>query len=176
MNNIILIGMPASGKSTLGLSLAQMLGMSFLDTDDVLQQKLGKPLQEAIDDHGIDHFLRQEAEAILSIQVDHCVIATGGSAVYSPAAMAHLKQDGLCVYLSVPFSSIQTRLQNLSTRGVVLPAGRSLHDLHRERTPLYEHYCDVLFFEDSAQGDRPVEAHARELIFLLRRGGQLDLP
>lgn len=176
MTNIILIGMPASGKSTLGVVLAKLLGMSFLDTDDVLQDFLGQPLQSAIDETGIDAFLEKEAQAILSIQAQHCVIATGGSAVYSPAAMAHLKKNGLCVYLSVPFPSIQERLRNLATRGVVLPAGKSLHDLHRERTPLYEHYCDVLFFENTMDGDRPVEDHARELLFLLRRGGDLNLP
>lgn len=167
-HNLILIGMPASGKSTLGQLLAQKLGLFFLDTDDVLQAQLGEPLQETINREGVCSFLKKEESAVLSIQTVGTVIATGGSVVYSETAMSHLKSQGLCIYLSVPFASIEARLQNLANRGVAIPAGNTLLDLYQERTPLYTHHADLIFQENDTFGDRTIEEHTELLLVLLR--------
>ena len=167
--NLILIGMPASGKSTLGKLLAEKLDMPFLDTDEVLQNTLGEPLQETINREGIHSFLQKEAAAVLSIHTEGTVIATGGSVVYSEPAMLHLKSRGLCIFLSVPFASIASRLQNLETRGVAIPSGKTLLELYRERSPLYLRYADVIFREDDCMGDRSIEEHTALLISLLKQ-------
>lgn len=167
MQNLILIGMPASGKSTLGQHLAELLGLSFLDTDDVLAHGLGMPLQDYINEAGIAAFLAREEEAVLSIEATGTVIATGGSVVYSKAAMDHLKKTGLCIFLSVPFSAIVERLSNLETRGVAIVKGKSLRELYEERCPLYLQAADLIFREGSEEGDLSIEDHARRLLLLL---------
>lgn len=171
--NIVLIGMPASGKSTLGKLLAEKLAMPFLDTDDVLQEYLGEPLQKTINEEGIDYFLQKEEEAVLSIKTENTIIATGGSVIYSTKAMMHLKSHGFCVFLSVPYGSIAQRLNNLSSRGVALPEGKTLKDLHAERTPLYLSYGDIIFFEPNHDGDPSIEEHTEMLISFLREQQQL---
>ncbi|MDF2838562.1 MAG: aroK [Evtepia sp.] len=165
--NLILIGMPASGKSTLGQLLAERLGSFFLDTDDVLQAQLGEPLQETINREGISAFLEKEESAILSLHPEETVIATGGSVVYSETAMAHLKSLGLCIFLSVPFASIEARLQNLEVRGVAIPKGTTLLELYRERTPLYTRHADFIFREYDRNGDPSIAEHVEQLIALL---------
>lgn len=165
--NIILIGMPASGKSTLGRLLADKLELSFIDTDDVLQEQLGEPLQETINREGISSFLAKEENTILSIHAEGTVIATGGSVVYSSRAMTHLASLGLCIFLSVPFASIEARLSNLTSRGVVIPEGKTLLELYRERTPLYTQYADLIFREEDAGGDPSIEEHVDLLIAFL---------
>lgn len=146
--NIILIGMPACGKSTVGVILAKRLGMGFIDADLVIQAQNGMLLQEIIDEKGEDAFFKAEQAALTSIQCDRCVIATGGSAVYSERGMEHLKQNGVLVYINLSIDEIERRLTNLSVRGVVGAADKSLAELYKERTPLYEKYADITIDAD----------------------------
>lgn len=141
--NIILIGMPGCGKSTVGVVLAKTLGMRFCDADLVIQERTGRKLQDILDTDGLDAFLACEEEALLSLHTDNTVIATGGSAVYSAKAMAHLKAGGKAVYLYVSRGCVEKRLRNFSRRGVAIAEGMTLCDLYDERAPLYEKYADV---------------------------------
>ena len=147
MSNLILIGMPASGKSTAGVVLAKLLGYSFLDTDLLIQNREGSRLHEIIEDRGIDGFLAAEEAACLSVQAERCVIATGGSVVYSEAAMAHLKSLGCVVYLEVDLETLTSRLKDIRGRGVVLRPGQTLAELYAERVMLYEKYADLTVSE-----------------------------
>lgn len=149
--NVVLIGMAGAGKSTLGVLLAKALGMDYLDTDISIQQRTGKLLQEIIETDGLEAFLKTEEQAILGLEVDNCVIATGGSAVYSQAAMQALKKNGRIIFLHVPYKEIEKRIKNIRTRGVVLKAGNSLKQEYLEREPLYRKYSD--FIVDCAGGD-----------------------
>lgn len=144
MANIVLIGMPGCGKSTVGVLLAKVLGKAFIDTDVVLQAKEKKKLQRMIDEIGIDAFLQKEQEAILTLDCENTVIATGGSVVYGKDAMAHLHSKGLVVYIQLPYEEIERRLSNLATRGVTLREGQTLSDLYLERIPLYEKEADFV--------------------------------
>lgn len=149
--NIVLIGMPGCGKSTVGVLLAKALGMAFIDTDVVLQAKEGRKLQQMIDDIGVDAFLKKEEEAILSLSCENTVVATGGSVVYGERAMKRLHQGGTVVYMRLPYAQIARRLGNLATRGVTLRAGQTLLDLYNERVPLYEAQADIVF--DASDGE-----------------------
>ncbi len=144
MDNLILIGMPACGKSTLGVILAKTLGMSFIDTDLMIQQHTGKLLQELIDQEGMEAFLRAEEEILLRVGAENSVIATGGSAVYSERGMAHLKSIGKVVYIKLPLEEILRRLNNIQTRGIAMNPGENLEELYRKRVPLYEKYADLV--------------------------------
>ena len=145
MANIVLIGMPGCGKSTVGVLLAKALGMRFLDTDVVFQAQQGRKLQEMINEIGIDAFLNMEEACVCGIECDHTVIATGGSVVYGKKAMRHLHSNGLIVYIQLPYQEIEKRLSNLATRGVTLREGQTLRDLYDERIPLYEAEADIVF-------------------------------
>lgn len=144
MGNIILIGMPGAGKSTLGVLLAKAMGKFFIDTDIIIQQKTKRLLQDIIDNDGTDAFLKLEEEILLSVNEDNTVIATGGSAVYSEKAMEHFRKNGKIVYLHVDFSGIEKRVTNITTRGIVLKNGKSLADAFEERKPLYDRYADIV--------------------------------
>ena len=141
--NIVLIGMPGCGKSTVGVVLAKRLGFQFLDSDLCIQEKEGKRLHEIIAMDGLEEFQRIENEVNASFTVTECVIATGGSVVYGNEAMENLKQIGLVIYLKLPYYTIRERLGDLKKRGVVLKRGQSLKSLYEERIPLYEKYADV---------------------------------
>lgn len=143
VGNIVLIGMPGSGKSTVGVLLAKALQRDFLDTDVTLQAKEGRGLQEIIDQQGLDFFRRVEERHILSLDCRACVIATGGSVVYYPAAMAHLASSGVVVHLDLDLPSLTKRLTNLHSRGVVRIACQTLNDLYEQRKPLYRKYAQV---------------------------------
>lgn len=161
--NIILIGMPGVGKSTLGVLLAEAMGMTFIDTDTIIQEREGRPLQEVLDSKGVDGFLEAEEQALLSLRTNNAVISTGGSVVYSQRGMAYLKDGGLTVYLSAPYLEIEDRLDNLSTRGVVIKPGCSLRDTYDERVPLYEHYADLTVMCSENDVAACVEAIAESL-------------
>ncbi|MGN0774485.1 MAG: shikimate kinase [Candidatus Ventricola sp.] len=163
MGNIVLIGMPGCGKSTVGVLLAKALGMAFVDTDVVFQAKEGRKLQRIIEEIGIDAFLAREEEAILSLSCNKTVIATGGSVVYGARAMRHLHESGLVVYIRLPYEEIERRLSNLATRGVTLREGQTLSDLYDERIPLYEREADVVLDAEGLQIEQTVEAIARRI-------------
>ena len=132
--NIVLIGMPGAGKSTVGVVLAKRLGYRFLDSDLVIQEQTKKLLHELITEHGVDGFLRIEEE----------IIATGGSVIYGEKAMEHLREIGCVVYLKLSYEEIEERLGDLTARGVALKDGQTLRDLYNERCPLYEKYAHVV--------------------------------
>ncbi len=144
MENITLIGMPGSGKSTLGKTLAQALKYHFIDTDDVIMETYQKPLMQLIDAHGINGFIQLEGGVIQSIFTNRAVISTGGSAVYHDGAMQYLKGTGIIVYLHHEMSDLIQRVGNMVTRGVVCHGGcTTLQELFNERCPLYEKYADL---------------------------------
>lgn len=145
MENIVLIGMPGCGKSTVGVLLAKALGHDFVDTDVFLQAREGRKLQEIIDEIGVNAFLKKEEDAVLALDCRRCVIATGGSVVYGARAMQRLKASGTVVYIQLPYQEIERRLSNLATRGVTLREGQTLKDLYDERIPLYEAAADVVY-------------------------------
>lgn len=143
-NNMILIGMPGAGKSTIGVLSAKALGKAFIDTDLLIQEAEGRLLQEIIDRSGIGAFLAIEEVILSQLQTKNSVIATGGSAVYSEAAMKHLKNSGIVIYLRLSLDAVAERIRNIATRGIVLAEGQSLGDLFHERVPLYERYADLV--------------------------------
>lgn len=144
-DNIVLIGMPGAGKSTLGIVLAKILNYDFLDADIVIQNRCDKTLQKIIDACGPEGFIQVENEILQELVASKTIIATGGSAVYSKEAMDHLAEIGTVVYLEVSYEEMVRRLTDLEERGVVLKGGigMSLQELYNERLPLYEEYADV---------------------------------
>lgn len=142
-DNIILIGMPGAGKSTVGVVLAKALGYNFVDSDLVIQKETGKRLFEIIDEVGIDEFLNIENRINAAISVEKSVVATGGSVIYGEEAMEHLKSIGKVIYLKTDYESLEMRLGNLLKRGVAIRSGNTLLDLYNERVPLYEMYADI---------------------------------
>ena len=144
MKNIILIGMPGSGKSTLGVLLAKIAGYSFLDSDLLIQSKVGKKLYRILEEDGADYFKLVENDVNSQIDVTDTVIATGGSVVYGKEAMAHLKSIGTVVYLKVSLDELLRRINNMATRGIVKKPNETFKDLYCERTGLYEKYADVI--------------------------------
>ena len=151
--NLILIGMPASGKSTVGVILAKVLGYGFIDTDILIQRAQKKRLAQIINEVGVDGFLEVENRVNASVEADHCVIATGGSAVYGEDAMRHFKEIGHIMYLKTDFETIRKRLGNIRQRGVALREGQTLRDLYDERTVLYEKYADTVIEESGDAED-----------------------
>ena len=146
-NNITLIGMPASGKSTVGVLLAKRLGYSFVDVDIVIQEQEKKLLKELIDENGIEGFWKIEERANAGLQVEHSVIAPGGSVIYGPKAMEHLKEIGVVVYLKLDCDEIEMRIGDAVNRGVTLKEGWTIRDLYNERVPYYEKYADITIDE-----------------------------
>lgn len=142
-DNIILIGMPGAGKSTVGVVLAKALGYNFVDSDLVIQKETGKRLFEIIDEVGIDEFLNIENRINAALSVEKSVVATGGSVIYGEEAMEHLKSIGKVIYLKTDYKSLEKRLGNLLKRGVAIRSGNTLLDLYNERVPLYEMYADI---------------------------------
>ncbi|MBQ8821403.1 MAG: shikimate kinase [Lachnospiraceae bacterium] len=143
MKNIVLIGMPGAGKSTVGVVLAKKLGYRFIDSDLVIQEKYGKLLHELIEEHGVEGFWKLENDVNASFSVEKAVIATGGSAVYGREAMEHLRKIGTVVYLQLSYGEIEERLGDLNARGVTLKPGQDLEALYGERTPMYEKYAHI---------------------------------
>ena len=141
--NITLIGMPASGKSSVGVVLAKRLGKKFVDTDIVIQEKYGKLLKELIEEHGDEGFREIEDEVNAGLDLDNSIISPGGSVVYGEKAMRHLKEISVIIYLELSYTAIKSRLGDLRERGITLKEGQSLKDLYLERVPLYEKYADI---------------------------------
>lgn len=163
MKNIILIGMPGSGKSTVGVLLAKTLGLGFVDTDLVIQQREGALLQAILQEKGVEGFLDAEAEAIRSVRCEGCVVATGGSAVCRLEAMKHLRRLGAVVYLSLPCHVLEARIRNIKTRGIAMEQGQTYRDIYRVRTPLYERYADLTVKTDRMTLEQSVSAVRRAL-------------
>lgn len=156
-DNIVLIGMPGGGKSTVGVILAKMIGYQFTDADLLIQKQEGKLLHEIIAEKGTDGFIEIEERVNASIEASHTIIATGGSVVYGKKAMEHLSRIGTVVYLKVPYDTLEKRLEDIKGRGVVLKEGQTLRTLYDERTPLYEKYADIEISEDGLNVEQTVE-------------------
>jgi shikimate kinase len=154
--NIILIGMPGVGKSTVGVLLAKRLGLSFVDTDILIQVREGRSLQALIQAHGAAEFCRIEENHLLSLALAGHVIAPGGSVVYSPRAMAHLKTNGIAVHLDIAVERLKRRLDNVDARGVVIAPGQTIEALYAERRPLYLRYADATIATDGLTPDQVV--------------------
>ena len=152
MTNIILIGMPSCGKSTVGVLLAKNLGFRFIDSDLLIQEREGKLLHEIIAERGMAAFLAVDNEVNASIEATRTVISTGGSVVYGAEAMQHLRSIGKVIYLKISFETLTARLGDYVHRGVVLREGYTLKDLYEERAALYEQYADYTVDEESCAG------------------------
>lgn len=142
-HNIILIGMPGAGKSTTGVILAKRIGYEFIDTDLVIQAQTGLRLQQIIDQMGLPRFREIEDQTLKKLDVDHAVVATGGSVIYCPEGMQHLGTRGTLVYLKVPLLDLTQRLSDMGQRGLVMRKGQTLEHLYQQRVPLYEQYAHV---------------------------------
>lgn len=164
MKNIILIGMPGCGKSTVGVLLAKTLGLGFTDTDLLIQRQQKSTLQKLIDTYGLDKFREYEELALQSVdETSDTVIATGGSAVYCQNGMAKLREKGICLYLELPVKELERRLRNIKTRGIACRKGESLEEIFAQREPLYKRYADITLKCTGASVEETVE-RASELI------------
>ena len=161
--NVVLIGLPAAGKSTLGVLLAKRLSLDFVDTDVALQARTGRRLQDILDRDGVEAFRRLEEEQILSLRPSATVVATGGSVVYSEAAMAHLGRGGTTVYLFLSLARWHERLRDFGDRGVVRAPGQSFESLYAEREPLYRRWADVVVDTGGLGHEEAVERVAATL-------------
>lgn len=157
-NNIILIGMPTSGKSTIGVVLAKKIGFDFIDTDLLIQKEENRLLSEIIEQEGIPGFLEIENRVNKNIQVEQSVIAPGGSVVYCQEAMEHFRKIGTIIYLEVPYYEIEKRLANAKNRGVVLRENQSLKELYEERIPLFKQYANMIINEENLEISETIEA------------------
>ena len=156
MKNIIFIGMPAVGKSTVGVVVAKRLGYEFIDTDLLIQKQENRLLREIIAEEGLDGFLSIENQVNRDVEAEHAVISTGGSVVYGSDAMEHFKKIGTVVYLQVGYEELMHRLHDIQQRGVVVRQGQTMQDLYRERTALYEKYADVTIHEERATPEQVI--------------------
>lgn len=143
-DNLVLIGMPGAGKSTIGVLLAKAMNYNFLDTDISIQKRENKKLYEIINEKGIDEFLKIENEVLAKLNVDGCVIATGGSAIFGAEAMANLSELGTIVYIKLSCEEIVRRVNNIKTRGIAMSKGKTMEDVYNERVPLYEKYAEII--------------------------------
>ena len=156
-DNLIFIGMPAVGKSTVGVVVAKRLGKRFVDVDLVIQEQEKKLLREIIADVGEDGFLKVENRVNAGIEAENSVISPGGSVVYCEEAMRHYKEIGTVVYLKASYQTIKRRIRNPKKRGVVLREGQTLRDLYNERVPYFEKYADITVCEDGCRIEETIE-------------------
>lgn len=157
MKNIVFIGMPAVGKSTVGVVLAKRLGYNFIDTDLLIQQEEGRLLREIIAEEGLDGFLEIEDRVNAGVKAEKSIISPGGSVVYCENAMKHYKNIASIVYLKASYETISKRIGDAKKRGVVLRENQTLKDLYEERTELFERYADVTVCEDNRSLDETIE-------------------
>lgn len=165
--NVVLIGMPGAGKSTIGVVLAKMLGKDFIDADLVIQKKEGLLLKDIIAREGKEGFLRVEEKVNAELSPENAVIATGGSVVYGKRAMEHLGEIGIVVYLRLSYEAVESRLSDIHGRGVVLRDGQTLKDLYEERVVLYEKYADITVEEDGLGVEETLEKTLQALEMLI---------
>ena len=158
MNNIILIGMPGAGKSTVGVLVAKALGMDFIDTDLIIQRREGRTLQQIIDADGLGRFIAIEDGVVSSVDARDSVIATGGSVIFGENAMRNLARLGTIVYLRAGFDTVKARISNISTRGVAMNPGQDLRSVYDERCPLYEKHAHVTVDVDGGSVETSVAA------------------
>ncbi len=157
MKNIVLIGMPGAGKSTIGVILAKSLLFDFCDTDLSIQKETGESLCDTISKIGINEFIKLEEKVICQQAFSNSVVATGGSAVYGAKAMEKLKENGIIVYLKVSPEELQNRIKNIHTRGIAMKEGTSISELYAERAPLYEKYADITIECDGKTAEECVD-------------------
>ena len=162
-NNVILIGMPTSGKSTVGVILAKLMGMDFVDTDLLIQKREHRKLARIIEEDGLDGFLNIENSVCQEVNLENTVIATGGSVVYGNDAMKNLSKDSIVVYLKLDYNKLRYRLGNIKNRGVVIREKQSLCSLYKERVPLYEKYADVIIEENGCNIENTVSKIITEI-------------
>ncbi len=162
-NNIILIGMPGVGKSTIGVILAKIMGYRFVDADIVIQEQEGRLLKDIIAQEGVDGFIKIEDRVNRNLNMKKAVIATGGSAVYGKNSMENYKETSTIVYLKLDYETLDDRLSDIKGRGVVLRDGQTLKDIYDERTKLYEKYADIVIDEGSLDVEKTVERLLEEL-------------
>ena len=143
MDNIILVGMPGSGKSTVGVVLAKALGMKFLDVDLLIQEREGALLQTLIDQRGVERFLDLERDAICSLDCRGTVVAPGGSCVCREESIAHMRELGTVAYLQLPLEDVAARIHNQASRGIALSPGQTLADVYQYRAPLYQRCAHI---------------------------------
>ena len=155
--NLIFIGMPAVGKSTVGIVVAKRLRMGFIDTDLLIQDQEKKLLREIIEEVGQDGFLEIENQVNSSVEAENSVISPGGSVIYCRESMEHYKKIGTIVYLKVSYQTIKRRIRNPKKRGVVLREGQTLRDLYYERVPYFEKYADITICEDGCEIEDTIE-------------------
>ena len=157
MKNVILVGMPACGKSTIGVVLAKTMNKGFVDTDILIQQAESRTLQEIIDQEGNDYFHHVEERVLLDFDGEDYVVETGGSAIYFDRAMDKFKEKGVVVYIKVTLDTILERLNNIRSRGVTLEKGQTIADLYEQRIPLYQKHADVVIEADGLSVEEVVE-------------------
>lgn len=167
MKNIVLIGMPGTGKSTVGNALAEQLNYTFVDLDDNIKEAAGKSLPDILRQDGLEAFFKIEEEVGTSVELENSIIATGGSMVLYPAAMEHLKENGVIVWLETSLSEISRRMPaDLTDRGIAAPPGVPLRKIYEQRQPLYSRYADIIVVSREGAGDT-----AREVLQLMRTVG-----
>lgn len=161
--NIVLIGMPGAGKSTVGVLLAKALNYMFIDSDLIIQNSDGRKLYEIINQDGIDAFLDLENRIISKIKVSNTVIATGGSAIFGAEGMKHLKESGIVVYIKLSCDEIVKRVNNIKTRGIAMKNGETIEDIYAKRVPLYEKYADIIVDCNTLSIEETVEIIGKNL-------------
>ncbi len=161
--NIVLIGMPGCGKSTVGVLLAKSILAGFVDTDLIIQNKYKKSLCEIINDEGLEGFKEKENKVLAELKAENSVIATGGSAVYCPEGMENLKKDGQIVYLKLSPEEIKSRIKNITTRGIAMKEGTTIEQLYEERASLYEKYSDIIINCEKTTPEKCVDKVIEEL-------------
>lgn len=163
MKNIVLIGMPGAGKSTIGVILAKVMGFQFIDTDLVIQEKENRLLKDIIKEEGLEGFIEIEDRINQSINTIKSVISPGGSVIYGEKAMEHFREIGIVVYIKLSFETVQQRLGNIKKRGVVLKVGQDLKDLYNERCPLYERYAHITVDAENMDVEAAMESIKNEV-------------
>lgn len=163
MKNIVLIGMPGAGKSTIGVILAKVLGYNFIDSDLLIQEQEKCLLKDIIEKDGLEGLITIEEQVNADINTENAIIATGGSVIYGARAMEHLREIGVVVYIRLSYETIETRLDNIKQRGVVFQEGQSLKSLYEERCPLYEKYAHIIVDGEGLSMEELMEKIASEV-------------